>query len=72
MIFNKCDYLVCLCILDKKFEEEDIGPSHLLKRTVNCFGKAQPFNLLTSIQGSTIAYGIQSVGQMVPAWSVYL
>ena len=41
-------------------DEEAIGPSRLLKRTVICFGKAKPFYLLTSIQGSTIAYGIQS------------
>ena len=30
------------------FDEETKGPSHLLKRTVSCFGKAKPFNQLTS------------------------
>ena len=46
-------------------DEEAIGPSCLLKITVSCFGKGKPFYLLTYIQGSTIAYGIQSVVQLV-------
>ena len=50
---------------DTNIEEEAIGPSRLLKRTVSCFGKGKPFYLLTLIQGSTIPYGIQSVGQLV-------
>ena len=31
-------------------DKEAIGPSRLLKRTVICFSKAKPFNLLTSIR----------------------
>ena len=31
-------------------DEEDIGPSRLLKRTVSCFGKAKLFYLLTLIR----------------------
>ena len=46
--------------------KESIGPLRLLKRTVSCFGKAKPFYLLTLIQGSTILYSTQSVGQLVP------
>ena len=32
---------------------------------VNCFDRDKPFYLLTLIQGSTILYGTQSVGQLV-------
>ena len=46
-------------------DEEAIGPSRSPKRTVFCFGEGKPFYLLTLIQGSTILYGTQSVGQLV-------
>ena len=46
-------------------DEEAIGTSRSPKRTVICFGKGKPFYLLTLIQGSTILYGNQSVGQLV-------
>ena len=46
-------------------DEEAIGPSRSLKRTVRCFGKGKSLYLLTLVQGSTIAYGIQSVGKLV-------
>ena len=46
-------------------DEEVIGPSRSPKRTVSCFGKGKRFYLLTSIQGSTILYGTQSVGKLV-------
>ena len=46
-------------------DEEAIGTSRSPKRTVSCFGKDKPFYLLTSIQGSNILYGNQSVGQLV-------
>ena len=46
-------------------EEEAIGFSHSPKRTVSCFGKGKPLYLLTMIQGSTILYGTQYVGQLV-------
>ena len=46
-------------------DEEAIGPSRSPKRTVCCFGKGKPLYLLTLIQGSTILYGTQSIGQLV-------
>ena len=46
-------------------DEEAIGPLHSPKRNVCCFGEGKPFYLLTLIQGSTILYGIQYVGQLV-------
>ena len=46
-------------------DEEGIGPSRSSKRTVSFFGKDKPFYLLTLIQGSTILYGTQSVGQLL-------
>ena len=46
-------------------DKEAVGPSRSPKRTVFCFGEGKPFYLLTLIQGSTILYGTQSVGQMV-------
>ena len=46
-------------------DEDAIGPLHSPKRTMSCFGKGKPFYLLTSIQGSTILYSTQSVGQLV-------
>ena len=50
---------------DTNVEEEDIGPSRLLKRTVSCFGKAKPFNLLTSIRDCHSVRYTKSVGQLV-------
>ena len=46
-------------------DKEAIGTSLSPKRTVCCFGEGKPFYLLTLIQGSTILYGTQSVGQLV-------
>ena len=46
-------------------DEEYIGPSRSPKRTMSYFGKGKKFYLLTLIQGSTILYGTQSVGQLV-------
>ena len=46
-------------------DKDAIGPLRSLKRTVTCFGKGKPFYLLTLIQGSTILYSTQSVGQLV-------
>ena len=46
-------------------DKEDIGPLRSPKRTVCCFGEGKTFYLLTLIQGSTILYGTQSVGQLV-------
>ena len=46
-------------------DEEAIGPSRSPKRTVCCFGEGKPFYLLTLIQGSTILYGTQFIGQLV-------
>ena len=46
-------------------DEESIGSSRSPKGTVCCFGEGKPFYLLTLIQGSTILYGNQSVGQLV-------
>ena len=46
-------------------DKEAIGPSCSPKSTVCCFGEGKPFYLLTLIQGSTILYGTQSVGQLV-------
>ena len=46
-------------------DEEAIGPLHSPKRTVCCFGEGKPLYLLTLIQGLTILYGNQSVGQLV-------
>ena len=46
-------------------DEEAIGPSRSPKRTICCFDKGKPFYLLTLIQGSTILYGTQSIGQLV-------
>ena len=45
-------------------DEEAIGPSRLLKRTMSCFGKGKPLNLLTLTQGSTILSGNQSGRQL--------
>ena len=46
-------------------DKEAIGHSCSPKSTVCCFGEGKPFYLLTFIQGSTILYGTQSVGQLV-------
>ena len=46
-------------------DKEAIGTSLSPKRTVCCFGEGKPFYLLTLIQGSSILYGTQSVGQLV-------
>ena len=46
-------------------DEEAIGPSRSPKRTVSCFGKGEPFYLITLIQVSTILSGAQSVRQPV-------
>ena len=45
-------------------DEEAIGPSRLLKRTVSCFGKAKPFNLPTSIRDCHIARYTKPVVQL--------
>ena len=46
-------------------DEEAVGPSRSPKGNVCCFGEGKPFYLLTLIQGSTILYRTQSVGQLV-------
>ena len=46
-------------------DEEAIGPSRSPKSTVCCFGEGKPLYLLTLIEGLTIMYGTQSVGQLV-------
>ena len=46
-------------------DEESIGPLRSPKRTMSCFGKGKAFYLLTLIQGSTILYYTQSVGQLM-------
>ena len=46
-------------------DEEAIQTSRSPKRTACCFGESKLFYLLTLIQGSTILYGTQSVGQLV-------
>ena len=46
-------------------DKEALGPSRSPKRTVFCFSKGKPLYLLTLIQGSTILYGTNSVGQLV-------
>ena len=46
-------------------DEEAIKTSRSPKRTVCCFGEGKPLYLLTLIQGSTILYGTQFIGQLV-------
>ena len=46
-------------------DEEAIGPSRLLKRTVSCFGKAKLFNLLTLYRDCHIIRYPKPVGQLV-------
>ena len=46
-------------------DEEAIGPLRLLKRTVSCFGKAKPFNLLTSYRDCHSVWYTKPVGQLV-------
>ena len=46
-------------------DKESIGPLRSLKRTVSCFEKAKPFNILTSIRDCHSVRYIKSVGQLV-------
>ena len=46
-------------------DEEAIGPSRLLKRTVSCFGKAKPLNQLTSYMDCHSVRYPKPVGQLV-------
>ena len=46
-------------------EEEDVGDFTFAQRTVGCFGKGKPLNLLTLIQGLSILSGTQSGRQLV-------
>ena len=46
-------------------DKEAIGPLRLLRRTVSCFGKAKPFNLLTSIMNFHSVQYTKTAGQLV-------
>ena len=46
-------------------DEEAIGPSRLLKRTVSCFEKSKQFNLLTSYRDCHIVRYPKPIGQLV-------